>query len=324
MRGLESCVKQREHGEHERPHYIVILQDDVWSTEKFMEKLIAATREVWANQKDKKARSKILMLKLFVTSFWQNFETKAFDITFLILSSIVVTFCFELFFVRKMLLKGRWSTEPWFLIPPCLQLFGRRAWCFRSVQLSSPNTRYFILFSLLRVYFATLAVYTFKTIGKQNLGLSDLTRVGIRSNPIGASALGMVYPVSVVPELIDYLVLHSQDEVYLTNARGVRRRDAPPLDVLLRSFVLEEKKSIGGEQYVVVPTLLQHTGQFSSSAVKHNSRFGRKDQIYSLDDFYREDMKFSSNFEDVGVDDLEKRTFRLVETSWDGIGGGDE
>eukprot|EP00903_Cladosiphon_okamuranus_P014712 g13632.t1 len=129
------------------------------------------------------------------------------------------------------------------------------------------------------------------TVGGKNQWFSDeasdyrhaMDRRGIYADGIGASTIGIVFPRDVATQVVSFL----------------ENPERPlPLDELLLEFVeevVEERK-----QFIIVPSLLQHTGMLSSSTAK-----AKRQQSLGELDFYRNDMKLASKFDDLTVEELE-------------------
>ncbi len=266
---LEKCMSDS------RASHFAVIEEDVFSTVNFIDKLEAAVIELDSGG------HKWSMLKLFVTDFWEGFESKPYDIFLLFLGASLVGLAALLTF------KGITSRTLGFV--------------------------YFFVLGLASMYF----------VGKQGLGLSSMARHGVYQHDMGASTLGIAYPRSVVPHVISFLKTKNTE-----NGHGRSHRYA--LDQILNEFNHQNKDGVGfgvrgsakhggstaahqekhGGQYIIVPSLLQHTGFISSSSDKEKAR--RKKADLSEAHILKNIMKFAADFEDVTIEWLEARTNEIL------------
>lgn len=307
-RAVDRCL-----WESPRSSYVVIVEEDVFATRDLMGKLSAAVdflesehEEEWSN------------IKLFVSDYWQNWEREPADVALLVVGGLLFACLWEVFlkaFDLAVLARRRsarkkdtelWSPSFEWESNPTAGAFqgvhvdvergavvGDPGGCerekkrkggfpsFRNRRVErAPARRKWVL----RAHHFSLGIATLLAVSKQALNLSRLSRRGIYADDMGAFTQGMVFPRHVAAEIVRFL----------------ERNERPlPIDILLRNF---NKEVLEGEkrQFIIVPSLLQHTGILSSSTGKVMVNHAHGDLA-----FYRDYMMLASKFDDLSVDELE-------------------
>lgn len=294
--------------------YVLIVEEDVFATRDLMGKLTSAVEFL-----ELKHEGEWSSLKLFVTDYWQNWERKPADVALLVVGGVLLACLCELSLKAFYLavLVRRWpATEGGdeSRLPPSKGVHSTTVSRFQQgvhveaerdvVVVDSDGCERkrrrksgFLSFRnlcgerisarrkwVLRAHLFSLGVAILLAVSKQALHLSRVSRRGIYADDMGSHTLGMVFPRHVAAEIVSFL----------------EKTDRPlPIDVLLLKFnegVVEEGKG----QFIIVPSLLQHTGMVSSSTAKVKFQQSVGDL-----DFYRNDMKFASKFDDLSAEKLE-------------------
>ncbi|GMH68678.1 hypothetical protein TL16_g04986 [Triparma laevis f. inornata] len=240
---------------------IVVIEEDVWSTPEFLLKLDNAIQNLKGEEWS--------CLKLFVTDYWSGWENDYKDFITLGFWGVLGAGGGEGFIVGLMWVKGKkWG--------------GLCDW--RKI--------------LLRIYLITLTITSLIILGKQGTHLTSISQAGVYPHPMGASSLGIAYPRGMVNDLIPFLRSGLNRKMSDKTGKGVKNI---PIDLLLQEFHNTPSASKNRKQYIIVPSLLQHTGEFSSSSYKARGRGGMSEREY-----YQEYMKLAGGFEDLGVEELER------------------
>lgn len=281
---MERCLKESS------APYVVIIEDDVFATKNFMGKMIEAIAFL-----EKEHERQWSSLKLFVTDYWQNWELETSDVATLIFGGIFFAIVCELTLIklgRKR--KGEEEEGSWKKRNSSYSLRAQREIQWEGIErphwerkrsVLACNMRWRrVVWSkwFVRTYFVSLGVATMYAVSKQALNLSQVSKRGIYANDLGASTLGIVFPRNVAEMVVLYLEKDTKQ----------------PVDVLLLKFneeVVEGEK----KQFVIVPSLLQHTGIFSSSARKAQVKDTMSEGV-----FYKDHMKLSSKFDDLNAEEL--------------------
>ena len=145
--------------------------------------------------------------------------------------------------------------------------------------------------SVLRGYLVVAGVVTMIVLGKQAMGATSLSKSGVYEHGMGASTLGIAFPRDNIQSVVSFLSAGKELRIPVSDKPGNKGTKSIPLDVLLRDFH-SDPASDGRKQYIVIPTLLEHTGVYSSSGAKNKLR----DKV-SEEEFYRKYMKLSAKFE---------------------------
>ena len=279
-KAIERCLADSNAG------YVVIIEEDVFATKDFMDKLGEAVRFL-----QKKHAGKWTNLKLFVTDYWQNWERQTSDYITLAIGGVLFAVICELLLMagkKRNFIFVRWLMG---LDPAAKKQHSSRAALGVELELErgmrrpsvdegACSCRWRIWF--LRCYFASLGVVAMYVVSKQALNLSEVSRRGIYANAIGASSLGIAFPRNVAEEIIPFL----------------RSNTKLPVDVMLLRFN-DHSEFSDRRQYIIVPSLVQHTGMFSSSESKARFKESINEEI-----FYRDHMKLASKFDDLTADEL--------------------
>lgn len=283
---MERCLRESS------ASYVVIIEEDVFATKNFVGKLTKAVEFL-----EEKHRGEWSSLKLFVTDFWQNWERQTTDVVMLIVGGILFAAICELLmklgktFVLVMWLSAvdeeeslKRSSKDGSVIQIDIERGSRGPhWGRRSSGLVCDACRRIMWRKwFLRMYFVSLGVGTMYAVSKQALNLSQVSKRGIYANGFGSHTLGIVFPREVAKDIVPYL----------------KRESKEPIDVLLLRFNQEVVEG-GKKQFIIVPSLLQHTGMFSSS-----TRKVRFKETMTEDAFYRNKMKLASKFEDCSAEEL--------------------
>ena len=245
-----------------------------------------------------------------------NFSRETFDVCVLAGVPTLVTILVEMFLLRGFFFRGgkvvwlvfSWGTGGDREVPP--PPGGQKH------QAAPPL---FLTFWAARCYSFGLALFTMLAVSKQGLGLTPLSRAGVYHNDLGASALGMVLPKAVAPSLAEWVKVHSSDTFTRPAGKIISKKakaeagakpkpkmkdvvEVAPLDLHLLNYLKSNRPD--AKQFIVLPTLLEHTGTVTSSDHKrhmHGRGYG------SIDEFFLTGMKFSSLFKDVDVGVMERR-----------------
>ncbi|GMH89982.1 hypothetical protein TrVE_jg7059 [Triparma verrucosa] len=257
VRALQGCQKEGK-------DYCIVVEEDVWATSDFWNKLSSAVTELNTNSRSWSC------LKLFVTDYWSGWEKEVKDYVVLGLGGGVAAVLGEGVIWAGVVwgLRGRW---------------GR--WMDWKKM-------------LLRVYLIGIGVGSMVVLGKQGMAMTSISRTGVYQHDMGASSLGIVYPLEVLDDLIPFLKdgmrRKMEDKSY-----GKKAQKNIPIDLLLQEFHNTPEAAKGRKQYIVVPSLLEHTGEFSSSSYKVRGRGGMTEQEY-----YQKYMKLAARFDDLSVEEL--------------------
>jgi len=315
-RALGRCLS-----ESPRSSYVVIVEEDVFATRDLMGKLSAAVDFLETEHEGEWSS-----LKLFVTDYWQNWERTPADVALLVAGGVLFAcFCEALLKAFDLAaLSRRWRSvrkRGDDVRPPPFEgahsATGRRFQrgmrgkvdggfvvedlggfetdkrrgrkgglrSFRTLCTARAPARG-VWKWVLRTHFFALGIATLLAVSKQALNLSRVSRTGIYADDLGAHTLGMVFPRQVAAQIVPFL-------------EGTEGRSLP-IDELLVKFN-EEVVGGGRGQFIVVPSLLQHTGAVSSSTWKYEYSHSHGEL-----NFYRNHMKLASRFDDLSAEELDR------------------